>query len=279
MGLASCQSIDRSVGWQTIPQRPREAQVTIAISRRGSIGVLQIDRPAARNALDDRLLDSLLAAVEGMRDDSEVRALVLTGAGTVFCAGDDLKAAVKATRAQFAATIHRLQTLSVALLDLGKPTVAALNGPAFGGGLELALNCDLRIATANFQCATPEVQLGLTPTNAATVLLPLIVGHSNARRMLFSGARFDADWCLQAGLIDELTTAADLLPRAIAMAQELSSGAPLALAATRRLLNAPLRETLKRALDAEEEVCVAAHGAEALAGVRAFLAKEPTPWK
>jgi enoyl-CoA hydratase/carnithine racemase len=253
--------------------------VTTAVSRRGRIGVLQIDRPAARNALDDQLLDSLIAAVESMRDDSEMRALILTGAGTVFCAGDDLKAALKATRAQFASTIRRLQTLSIALLDLGKPTVAALNGPAFGAGLELALNCDIRIATAEFQCATPEVQLGLTPTNAATVLLPLIVGRSNARRMLFGGARFDARWCLQTGLIDELTTGADLLPRAVAIAEELSSGAPLALAATRRLLDAPLRETLERALEAEEEVCVAAHGAEALAGVRAFLAKEPTPWK
>jgi enoyl-CoA hydratase/carnithine racemase len=253
--------------------------VTTAVSRRGRIGVLQIDRPAARNALDDQLLDSLIAAVESMRDDSEMRALILTGAGTVFCAGDDLKAALKATRAQFASTIRRLQTLSIALLDLGKPTVAALNGPAFGAGLELALNCDIRIATAEFQCATPEMQLGLTPTNAATVLLPLIVGRSNARRMLFSGARFDARWCLQTGLIDELTTGADLLPRAVAIAEELSSGAPLALAATRRLLDAPLRETLERALAAEEEVCVAAHGAEALAGVRAFLAKEPTPWK
>lgn len=253
--------------------------MTIAVSRRGRIGVLQIDRPAARNALDDQLLDELIGAVESMRDDNQVRAVVLTGAGTVFCAGDDLKAALAATGAQFAGSIRRLQTLSVALLDLGKPTVAAMNGPAFGGGLELALNCDVRIATADFQCATPEVQLGLTPTNAATVLLPLIIGHSNARRMMFSGARFDARWCLLAGLIDELTTSADLLPRAVAIAEELSSGAPLALAATRRLLNEPLRETLKRALDAEEEVCVAAHGAEALAGVRAFLAKDPTPWK
>ena len=253
--------------------------MTIAVSRRGRIGVLQIDRPAARNALDDQLLDELIGAVESMRDDNQVRAVVLTGAGTVFCAGDDLKAALAATGAQFAGSIRRLQTLSVALLDLGKPTVAAMNGPAFGGGLELALNCDVRIATADFQCATPEVQLGRPPPNAATVLLPLIIGHSNARRMMFSGARFDARWCLLAGLIDELTTSADLLPRAVAIAEELSSGAPLALAATRRLLNEPLRETLKRALDAEEEVCVAAHGAEALAGVRAFLAKDPTPWK
>jgi 2-(1,2-epoxy-1,2-dihydrophenyl)acetyl-CoA isomerase len=241
--------------------------------------LLQIDRPAARNALDDDLLDSLIGAVDGVRDDSQVRALVLTGAGTVFCAGDDLKAALRATRAQFAATIHRLQALSAALLDLGKPSVAAMNGPAFGGGLELALNCDVRIATADFQCATPEVQLGLTPTNAATVLLPLLIGHSNARRMMFSGARCDAGWCLQAGLLDEITTPADLLPRAVAIAEELSSSAPLALAATRRLLNAPLRDALQRALEAEAEVCVAAHGAEALAGVRAFLAREPAPWK
>jgi 2-(1,2-epoxy-1,2-dihydrophenyl)acetyl-CoA isomerase len=111
------------------------------------------------------------------------------------------------------------------------------------------------------------------------VLLPLLIGHSNARRMMFSGARFGARWCLQVGLLDEITTATDLLPRAVAIAEELSSGAPLALAATRRLLNAPLKDALRRALDAEADVCVAAHAAEAVAGVRAFLAREPAPWK
>ncbi|HJY42589.1 MAG TPA: enoyl-CoA hydratase/isomerase family protein, partial [Steroidobacteraceae bacterium] len=85
--------------------------MTIAVSRRGRIGVLQIDRPAARNALDDQLLDELIGAVESMRDDNQVRAVVLTGAGTVFCAGDDLKAALAATGAQFAGSIRRLQTL------------------------------------------------------------------------------------------------------------------------------------------------------------------------
>lgn len=252
--------------------------MTIHIERRGRIGVVEIDRPAARNALDDHLLAALIDAVESLRDDAQVRAVILTAAGAVFCAGDDLKAALKATREEFAGTVRRLQTLSTALLDLGKPSVAAMNGPAFGGGLELALNCDVRIATADFQCATPEVQLGLTPTNAATVLLPLLIGRSNARRMLFSGARFDAQWCLQAGLLDEITTTKELLPRASTIAEELSSGAPFALAATRRLLDAPLRDALRRALDAETDVCVAAHGAEARAGVRAFLAREPAPW-
>ncbi len=260
-------------------QHQSSAAGRVVVSGRSNIALLEIDRPAARNALDDHLLDALIGAVENLRDDAQVRAVILTGAGPVFCAGDDLKAALKATSAQFAGTVRRLQTLSTALLDLGKPSIAAMNGPAFGGGLELALNCDVRIATPDFQCATPEVQLGLTPTNAATVLLPLLIGHSNARRMLFSGARFDARWCLQAGLLDEIATATDLLPRAAAIAQELSSGAPLALAATRRLLSAPLRDALRRALDAETDVCVAAHAAEATAGVRAFLAREPTPWK
>jgi enoyl-CoA hydratase/carnithine racemase len=248
-------------------------------TRRGSVALLEINRPEARNALNDPLLDDLIAAVATLRDDAQVRAVILTGAGAVFCAGDDLKAALTATSAEFAGTVRRLQALSAALLDLGKPSVAAMNGPAFGGGLELALNCDVRIATPDFQCATPEIQLGLTPTNASTVLLPLLIGHSNARRMLFSGARYDARWCLQAGLLDEITTPTDLLPRAAAIAEELSSGAPFALAATRRLLNTPLRDALKRAMDAETDACVAAHGAEALAGVRAFLAKEPAPWK
>lgn len=259
-------------------EQPVSAEGKIAVSRRGRTGVVEINRPAARNALDDPLLDLLISAIESLRDDAQIRALILTGVGPVFCAGDDLKCALRATPEQFAATVYRLQALSVALLDFGKPSIAAMNGPAFGGGLELALNCDIRIATASFQCATPEVRLGLTPTNAATVLLPLLVGHSKARRMLFGGARYDARWCLDAGLLDEITSSEDLLPRAVAIAEELSSGAPSALAATRRLLNAPLKDALTSALAAETEICLAAHRSEGPRGVRAFLSGQAPPW-
>jgi enoyl-CoA hydratase/carnithine racemase len=246
--------------------------------RRGGIALLELHRPKVHNALDDALLTALIAELEAKRADASVRALILTGAGGSFCSGDDLKAAASASAAQFAHTISLLQSLTLLLLDLGKPVIAALNGPAYGAGLEIALNCDVRIATERFECATPEVRLGLTITNAASILLPRLIGPSRARRMLFSGARFDARWCMEAGLVDEITTSDELLERAIAVAQALSAGAPAALAATRRLLNAPWKHEIEAALRAETEVCLAAHESEGREGVRAYLSKRSPPW-
>jgi enoyl-CoA hydratase/carnithine racemase len=250
----------------------------VLASRRGRVGLIELNRPAVHNALNDALLSKLIAEIDIMKDSPEVRVLLLTGTGQSFCSGDDLKAAAAATPQQFATTIGLLQKLTSALLDLRKPVIAALNGPAFGGGLELALNCDIRIATTAFQCATPEVRLGLTLTNGASILLPSLIGSGKARYLLFSGARVDARWCLEAGLVDELTTADALLPRAMAIAEEIALGAPAALAATRTLLNAPLREAMTAALILEADVCVSTHRAAGLEGLRAYLARQMPRW-
>lgn len=257
----------------TVVQYVRKSRVA------GDIALLELNRPEVHNALNDALLRQLARELREARADDTIRAVILTGAGSSFCSGDDLKAAVHATAEQFAQTIELLQAITVDLLELDKPVIAALNGPAFGGGLELALNCDLRIATDTFVCATPEVRLGLTATNGACVLLPSLIGPARARRMLLGGARFDARWCLQCGLIDELTSAEKLLPRAIELAREFTAGAPRALAATRRLLTEVQSELWQAVLRAEARVCIAARAAEGRSGVQAFLAKQAPPWR
>jgi enoyl-CoA hydratase/carnithine racemase len=246
----------------------------------GPVAVVQLNRPQVRNALDPALCIRLQRTLEQLDDDPEVRAIVLTGAGRTFCSGDDLNVVRAASEADFRRAIERLQALTRCLVDLETPVVCALNGPALGAGLELALACDVRIAAPGFFCATPEVRLGLIATNAATVLLPLLIGPGRARRMLLGGGRVDAAWCLSAGLIDAIDEAETLLASALAWASEFAEAGPAALAASRRLLNAPLRAALGAALDQEADACVAAQAsAEGREGVAAHFERRPPAWR
>lgn len=246
----------------------------------GPVAVVQLNRPEVHNALDPALCIRLQRSLEQLDGDPEVRAIVLTGAGRSFCSGDDLNIVREADGDAFHRAIEQLQSVTRCLLDLRKPVICALNGPAFGAGLELALACDIRMATPAFACATPEVRLGLIATNAATVLLPLLIGPGRARRMLLGGARVDAAWCLEAGLVDAIDDAETLLASAVAWASEFGEGGPEAIAATRRLLHAPLSAALSAALDAETAVCVAAQRSdEGQEGVAAYFERRTPAWR
>jgi enoyl-CoA hydratase/carnithine racemase len=243
--------------------------------QRNGIALLEMDRPAARNALDDALVAELTAEIHRLQGNRALRALIITGAGQAFCSGNDMKAIAKADAVQFAHTIRLQQKLSMTLLDFDKPIVAALNGPALGAGLALALNCDIRVATTDFYCSTPGIRLGLTPTNGASILMPLLTGPSRARRLLLTGMRVNAQWCLRVGLVDELTTSEDLLPRAVAIAEEFSTSSFAAVGATRRLLTTVLKDTFAAVLRAETSACLAAREADGVEAVKAFLADQP----
>lgn len=243
------------------------------------VTVLTLNRPRVHNALDRALMESLCDALASAAGDSAVRAIVLTGAGRSFCSGDDLKALRSESPEHFAEVIADLQALSAALFASPKPVIAALNGPAYGAGLELVLACDARLAAESFVGATPEVRLGLVPTNGASLLLPLLVGQARAREMMIGGETMSAAWCLEAGLIDEILPAEALMPRAIALAEEMARGAPGATAAIRRMTNAPLQAAFAEALRREAETCVEARRtSECKEGVEAFFARRPPDW-
>lgn len=252
----------------------------VRVTRAGTaVAIVTLNRPAQHNALDQEHIAALAAALETCTTDPDVRALVLSGAGTSFCSGDDLKALQSGSFDSFSEVIEGLQAISAQLLSCPKPIVAALNGPAYGAGLELVLACDMRIAVDDFVAATPEVRLGLVATNCATVLLPHLIGPSRARDMLLGGGRKDAAWCLAAGLVDELLAPAALLPRAVELATKLAEGAPGAVAATRSMLNAPLAAAVEAALRLESETCIAARQtAECAEGIEAFFARRAPEW-
>lgn len=246
----------------------------------GPVATLRLNRPHVHNALDDELLLALEAELVRLDRADAVRALVLTGEGRSFSSGDDLKGLRDASDEAFAHSIDALQRVTARLFRMGKPVICAFNGPAYGAGLELALACDVRLAVPGFVCATPEVRLGLVATNGASLLLPLLIGQSQARRMLFSGGNRKADWCLEVGLVEEIVPSERLLARAAEMALEMCAGAPEANAATRRLLNGPLEALFSEVLEAEAAACIAARrSAEGYEGIAAYFAKRRPKWQ
>jgi enoyl-CoA hydratase len=233
------------------PEHPRVALVTI-------------DRPEKANALDPALLAALAAAWREIAADPELRCAVLTGAGErVFCAGMDMNETIRASqllaRGERVApeAFEGLRSVSDALLagfDLGKPLVAAINGHARAGGLDLLLAAELRFAVPHATFALEEVALGLYPTGNATVLLPRQIGWVHAHELLLTAQPIDAERARGIGLVNDLVPPERLLTRAFAAADAIAANAPLAVRATRAGVRELLSLSLPEAYRRQEEL-------------------------
>lgn len=202
----------------------------IEIHREDAVALLTLNRPDKRNAVNDEMRAELTAAFAAFDADPSLRVVVLTGAGTAFCAGGDLSAS--------AVPDPDRPRIIEPLDKFAKPVIAAVNGVALGGGLELALACDLRIASHNARFALPEVRLGSLPGSGGTQRLPAVVGPSLAAQMILTGEPIDAARALAAGLVSELCAPDKLLDTALAHARAIARNAPLAVIAAKRLLRA-----------------------------------------
>lgn len=195
------------------------------------VAILTIRRPKALNALDQKIFDELRATFDAVKADASIKAVVLTGFGIkAFVSGADVRFLAKIENEdQGRATSRDSQDAIDRLQDIGKPTVCAYNGLAFGGGNELAMACDVRIARADLDvlAAQPEVKLGILPGAGGTQRLPRIVGFEHAARMLRLGNPISAQQALEMGLVDELVDGgiAELRARAVSIARDLASGA------------------------------------------------------
>lgn len=222
----------------------------VVLQHRGPASVVTLNRPEARNAMSGGMLRALVDVLGEADQRADTDVIVLTGAGSAFCAGDDLVEAGRTDAATFDRNIALLQRASRILLDSDKPSIAAVNGPAIGGGLELTLACDLRLAAEHAVFACPEVAWGLVCTNGASVLLPAIVGHGRARDMLLTGRTYDAAWALATGLVGEVVPGEGVLARAGALAAELADRTH-AVRLTRRLLRDATGDVVGRAIERE----------------------------
>jgi enoyl-CoA hydratase/carnithine racemase len=206
----------------------------------GGIGELTLNRPENRNAMTPDVLAGLAEAVERAKADASLRALIVTGRGRSFCAGADFKARREEAGGGAGAAPHEraYQTYApfLSLLDLEVPTVAAMQGHAIGGGLGLALVCDLRVANESARYGANLVRLGLHPGMANTWLLPRLMGVPNAVELLLTGRLVDGAEGARRGLVHYAVPEAHVLVRARALAAEIASAAPLAVRWTKRSL-------------------------------------------
>ncbi len=200
---------------------------------------LVLDNPAQRNAMSEQMTASWAAAVEALRDDRSVRVVVVTGQGSAFCSGGDTSWIVSEPEAG----VDRLRSRMLAfyrawlsIRSLEVPTIAAVNGPAIGAGLCLALACDIRYAAVSARLGAPFVRLGMHPGMAATWLLPDAVGLAAARDLLLTGRTVDAEEALRLGLVSRVLDDATFRDEVLATAVDVAATAPLAARLTKKAL-------------------------------------------
>ena len=225
----------------------------LTVERDGGVAVVTLRNPAQLNALGTAMIAALDDAITTVAGDPEVRIVVVTGEGKAFSAGADIKEfGALAGPLEFRAFIEELETMLRRLERLPKPSIAAVNGIAFGGGLELALACDLRVVDEGARLGVPEIKLGLLPGAGGTQRLPRIVAPAVAMQMLMTGDPVHASEAHRIGLANEVAPAGTVLERAVDLARTLTARPPLALAAMKRLREA-WALPLDVALDHERE--------------------------
>lgn len=241
----------------------------------GTAAIVQMNREDKRNALSRALLHELTRLVTDAGTDATVAGVVLTGGPRCFSAGADLAEAVTVNSAgDFAPFAEAAAELNRAIEENPKPVLAVIHGPCMTGGLEIALACDERIAAASAAFAMTSARIGSVAGFGGTQRLPRLIGQSAAKRMMFSGNRYDAETALQIGLIDELAAEDAALSVALERIDEYSKVAPLSIALTKRAVHAGSTLTLSAGLELEKALCArafATHDKEE--GMRAFLEK------
>jgi 2-(1,2-epoxy-1,2-dihydrophenyl)acetyl-CoA isomerase len=240
------------------------------------VRTLTLDRPAALNALDRELKEVLLAAIRGAARDAHVRAVVLTGAGRAFCAGQDLRERAEGSPSLAEELHERYIPLVLALRRLEKPIIAAINGVAAGAGLSLALACDLRVMAEGATLVAAFGRIGLVPDSGMSWFLPRLVGPARAAEILMLSDPIDAARAERVGLADRVVPAGAAVTEAQALAARLADGAPLAQALTRRALAYAQEHDLEATLEFETQLQdVAGRSADHAEGLRAFVEKRP----
>ncbi len=243
----------------------------------GALGTLTIDRPKALNALNPDTLRELLRCLRGARHQPELRAIVLTGAGDkAFVAGADI-AAMSTLSVLEAREMARLgQRVTTAIEDLPIPVIAAVNGFALGGGMEMVMACDLVVASERARFGQPEINLGIIPGFGGTQRLARRVGAPRAREMIYGGEMIDAETAHRWGLVNRVVKPEDLLAEARKLAAALSAKPAVALAQAKLAIHGGLDVDLESGLRLEAEAFAVTFSTEdRREGMAAFLGKRP----
>jgi len=248
----------------------------VILEKAEGIAKITINRPESRNALDIETRKELLVALDDVEKDESVRAVVITGAGNkTFVSGADIKVLSEMSFKQimeFSESSLGGQTLYKRIEDFSKPVIAAINGFCLGGGLELAMACDFRIAAENAKFGQPEVNLGIMPGAGGTQRLPRLVGPGMAKLLCFTGNIIDAKEAERIGLVEKVVPTEKLEEVAMGLAKTIASKSPLALRLIKRAINVAMNTPLDAGLRFESQalgVCFASE--DKAEGMKAFL--------
>jgi len=227
----------------------------LQLEREGHVAVVTLDRPAKLNALDAGLRADLFAVLEEVRDDDDIRAVVLTGAGRGFCAGVDLSGAGRMSTGVSSQNeqLDRMGWVgrqATTVYELDKPTIAAVNGPAAGAGMSLALACDLRVGGPGARFRTSFAERSLSPDSGMSFFLPRIVGYSRAMDLILTSRDVDAAEAYRLGLLDRLVDD-DLVGAAVDLASQIAALPPLAVRTAKRVVQRNQETDLRDALATE----------------------------
>ena len=246
----------------------------VKFEKQGNVAVLTIDRPEALNALNSQVLCDLDAAISQVEADDEVRVVVLTGAGRSFVAGADIGEMVNFSAIDGKKFGVHGGSIFLRLENLSKPVIAAINGFALGGGCELAMACDIRIASEKAKFGQPEVGLGITPGFGGTQRLPRIVGISKAMELILTAKVIKAEEAKAIGLVSEVYPAEELMPKALELANAICANAQIAVKESKRCIRMGMQTDINTGSAFEAEAFGVTCGTEDKnEGMGAFLEK------
>ena len=243
------------------------------------VAIITLNRPETLNALTPSMRQGMLDSIEAADKNGEVRVIIITGAGRGFCSGGDVKAMNEARKSgqsnELAERIAPLRDKVVlAMRNAGKPVIAAVNGAAAGAGMNIALACDIRIASSTARFGQTFARRGLHPDWGGTYFLPKLVGTAKACELIWSGRMIDANEALELGIVSQLTEPDDLMPATLELAKSFAAGPPNAIRLLKRAIYKSMEPDLREALEFEtfaQNVCAATK--DAREGISAFVEK------
>jgi enoyl-CoA hydratase len=257
-----------------------KAYKTIMVEKKKGIGYLTLKRPEVRNAFNQEMIDEIRDALRRIDKDEKIRVLIITGAGKAFQAGADIAELSVMKPMNILRWNEGIVRINAALEKLRQPVIAAINGAAMGGGLELAISCTLRVIEESAKMAIPEVKLGIIPGTGGTQRLPRLIGKGRAAKILLTGEPIDAQEAYRIGLVNEVVPDGEAVNGAEEMARKIMANAPIAVEMAKDALEIGKDLPLEHAVQYSQKNCVICFSTEDMKeGMSAFLERRKANFK
>jgi len=248
---------------------------------KNQIAIITLDRFSALNALSHALIDELSNVIKAFDEDSNIHCTIITGYGDkAFCAGADLKERVDMTQDEVMDTVDKIGSLVTQIENMKMPIIAAINGLAFGGGLELAIACDIRLAEKQAKMGLTETSLAVIPGAGGTQRLSRLIGISHAKYMIYTAQPIDANHAFEIGLVQNVTETGESLNQAVEIAKRITQNGPIAIKAAKKAIDSGYDLPLKEALEYERSCYLdTLETTDRIEGLNSFVEKRKPNYK